>query len=319
MSLTIQHFFPKDSNVKRLAFARERHHQIYEQKLSKSGSEGKSSVTKFEDDEEVGSKPSNLNSKSKQNEDSNFEEDVKEERRRNLKILEHIVGKSESPKKPSKKDSFEEEKVPENQTSDKKYWVSNSLSGAFSGTKAVDSETGRPFSFGFSGNGSTGFSLLSKFGKVKDNEFGSTKQTSNDQKRNQANNPFKFDSSDDDENEEKTGNSVPKRGSMVLDPMDLFAQKLKEKASASKGVSESFFFHDNDVRFNEGCRFFTMSQTVDEMRALHDEHRPVLAQIMKKKLKRRAKKLEKMSFDLKRVNKKGGIVKKKFNKKFLRK
>jgi len=85
---------------------------------------------------------------------------------------------------------------------------------------------------------------------------------------------------------------------MVLDPMELFVQKLKEKASATKGVSESFFFHSNDPRLEEGIFFFTLTQSMDEIRSKHEVQRPLLAQIMKEKLQRQAKKQEKLSFDL---------------------
>jgi hypothetical protein len=66
------------------------------------------------------------------------------------------------------------------------------------------------------------------------------------------NNPFKYESSNtkDEEGKDKTSNG----GLMVLDPMELFVQKLKEKASATKGVSESFFFHSNDPRLEDRGR-----------------------------------------------------------------
>ena len=156
------------------------------------------------------------------------------------------------------------------------------------------------------------FSLLSKFGKSGNEDVESTKRSSSTKHLSfLENNPFKYESSDteDDEGKDKTSNG----GLMVLDPMELFAQKLKEKASATKGVSESFFFRTNDPRLEEGRFFFTPTQSMDEMRSKHEVQRPLLAQIMKKKLRRRAKKQEKLSFDLKGVNRRGGgIMKKKF-------
>lgn len=288
---------------------------------------------------------------------SNLDEETREERLRNLKILEGIVGRSEDhdddgnkskkifkdPSKmrfdPSSKNSsqfFEKEvessdndaeedrkKVPESKDvrvveppeADKNYWVSNSLSQAFSGTKSsAASETSgkKSFSFGFTDKekSSNGFSLLSKFGKASEVESENAKSSFGQKQSRlsfQDNNPFKYELSDNEEEDEKE-----KPDLMVLDPMDLFAQKLKEKASATKGVSESFFFRSNDVRLDEGFYFFRPTTSVDEMRSKHEEQRPLLAQIMKKKLRRKAKKMEKMSFDLKGVNRKGGIVKKKF-------
>ncbi len=183
----------------------------------------------------------------------------------------------------------------------------------------TSTETGKPsFTFGFSGKESSngtnnGFSLLSKFGKSNNDDFDSSKRSSSTKHLSfLENNPFKYESSDteEDEGKDKSSNGCL----MVLDPMELFAQKLKEKASATKGVSESFFFRANDPRLEEGRFFFTPTQSIDEMRSKHEVQRPLLAQIMKKKLRRRAKKQEKLSFDLKGVNRRsgGGIVKKKF-------
>ena len=295
----------------------------------------------------------------------NVDEDTKEERLRNLKILNSIIGKSDKaepeengsshkmfkdPSKmrfdPSLKDhkqflvqekkeedsstSEEEEEKEEKEqkqeqketaneketaSGDKNYWVSNSLSQALAGTKRsaeTSHSTSTGFSFGFASkeSNSTGFSLLSKFGKV-DAEH-ETKRSGPKHLSYLENNPFKFESSDTEEEKEPEQKISASTDLMVLDPMDLFAQKLKEKASATKGASESFFFRPNDPRFEEGRFFFTPTQSIDEMRSKHEVQRPLLAQIMKKKLRRRAKKQEKLSFDLKGVNRKGGIVKKKF-------
>jgi len=254
--------------------------------------------------------------------DDSNEAEIEAEHLRNLKILESVVKKTETVKKAvdssvdrskfSAKDEETLEKVPE-KSSDQKYWVSSSLTQALSGTKKADNESTNG-SFRFSGheNGSTGFSLLSKFGKVDDAEVDVGKYSGGSTKRsNLDNNPFKFDSSDD-ENDGENKNSIPGKDRMVLDPVDLFAQKLRERASASKDVFETFFFQRNDSRFEEGRLFFMTTESIDTMRTKHDENRATLAQIMKKKLKRKAKKQEKLSFDLKRTNKKGGIVKKKF-------
>ena len=242
---------------------------------------------------------------------TNLEESSEEERIRNLKILAGIVG---GPSEPSNDVTHhvKDEKSPQKPTKEEKYWVSSSLTQALSGTKktADESSTGKAFSFGFAGNqngSSSGFSLLSKFGKSSDHDADDAKSSSKRRSTDQRN-PFKNDWSDD----EDAGNSASGKGLMDLDPVDLFAQKLRERASATKGASESFFFARYDPRFEEGRRFFVSTQTVDEMRTKHDENRPALAEIMKKKLKRKAKKQEKLSFDLKRTNKKGGIFKKKF-------
>ena len=248
------------------------------------------------------------------------EESTEEERLRNLKILAGIVG-GPSEAFNDVKDYSQVEKSPQKPSKEDKYWVSSSLTQALSGAKKIDAPaSGKAFSFGFSGNqngSSSGFSLLSKFGKSNDVEADSGKSTSTRRSADHRN-PFKHDSSDD---EEEAGNSASGKGLMDLDPVDLFAQKLRERASATKGASESFFFARFDPRFAEGRQFFVAKQTVDEMRTKHDANRPALAEIMKKKLKRKAKKQEKLTFDLKQTNKKGGIFKKKFarGKKFNRK
>ena len=334
----------QDSNARRVSSLKDRQNQTESQNSSfRSGVDVKKSK-----DEEEKRKKSKIE----------LDEETGEERLRNLKILEGIVGRSEGDNDKSKKffrdpskmrfdprsenssQFFEKEKEvseeehdgdyddaeqereeePENKEvrvvkppeGDKNYWVSNSLSQAFSGTKssAPAETTGKKsFSFGFSGKeaaSSNGFSLLSKFGKASDAE--NETQSSFGQRNRQSfqdKNPFKYELSDNEEEEENPN-------LISIDPMDRFAQKLKEKASASKGVSESFFFRSDDLRLDEGFYFFQPTTSVDEMRSKHEEQRPLLAQIMKKKLRRKAKKLEKMSFDLKGVNRKGGIVKKKF-------
>ena len=292
---------------------------------------------------------------------ANIDEDTKEERLRNLKILKSIItAKSENaepeengsshkmfkdPSKmrfdPSQKDhqqflvpekkedssSEEEEEEKEERvvaneekeststTGEKNYWVSNSLSQALAGTKRTaeannSSTTGFSFGFASTQSNSTGFSLLSKFGKTEVEH--ETKGSGLKHLSYLENNPFKYESSDTEEEKESEPKVCASTDLMVLDPMDLFAQKLKEKASATRGTAESFFFRPNDPRFEEGRFFFLPTQSIDEMRSKHEVQRPLLAQIMKKKLRRRAKKEEKLSFDLKRVNRKGGIVKKKF-------
>ena len=89
---------------------------------------------------------------------------------------------------------------------------------------------------------------------------------------------------------------------------DAFALKLKEKAAieASKGQGETFFFKENDKRLNEATQFLTLSQSLSEVRTNYEEKRPVLASIMKKKLKNRAKRQERMSFGMKKGKRKFG-------------
>ena len=93
---------------------------------------------------------------------------------------------------------------------------------------------------------------------------------------------------------------------------DAFALKLKEKAAneaSAKGLIEPFFFGQNDGRFAEADQFLQLKKSLSEVRSEYEEKRPVLASIMKKKLKNKAKRQEKMSFGVKKG-------KRKFNPKF---
>ena len=66
-------------------------------------------------------------------------------------------------------------------------------------------------------------------------------------------------------------------------------------------MSEPFFFSPpDDKRFLEAKDFLeNRSETLDEIRTKFEDHRPVLASIMKKKLRTKAKKMEKTSFGTK--------------------
>ena len=93
---------------------------------------------------------------------------------------------------------------------------------------------------------------------------------------------------------------------------DAFALKLKEKAAneaSAEGIIEPFFFGQNDGRFVEADQFLQLKKSLSEVRSEYEEKWPVLASIMKKKLKNKAKRQEKMSFGAKKG-------KRKFNPKF---
>merc|ERR1712212_654613 len=86
---------------------------------------------------------------------------------------------------------------------------------------------------------------------------------------------------------------------------DTFALKLKEKVAneaSAKGQTEPFFFTSNDKRFAAAASFLQLKESLSEVRTKYEEKRPILASIMKKKLKNKAKKQEKMSFGAKKGN-----------------
>lgn len=100
---------------------------------------------------------------------------------------------------------------------------------------------------------------------------------------------------------------------------ETFAWKLKEKAAieSAKGDLEPFFFTTNDKRFKEGQGFLQRTDSLNELRTKYDEKRPVLASIIKKKVKSRTKKQEnKLSFAVNDKKKKRFNVKRKSGKQF---
>ena len=66
-------------------------------------------------------------------------------------------------------------------------------------------------------------------------------------------------------------------------------------------MSEPFFFSAlDDKRLQEAKDFLeNRSETLDEIRTKFEDQRPVLSSIMKKKLRTKAKKMEKTSFGTK--------------------
>ena len=123
------------------------------------------------------------------------------------------------------------------------------------------------------------FSLLNTFGKVNSEEVAEFSLLKSFGKNNQR------ESAEHHESESKPS-------------LDTFALKLKEKAviDSSSGVKETFFFLNNDSRFDECRQFLKPKSSLENLRENYEQKRPLLASIMKKKMKNRAKKQEKMSF-----------------------
>ena len=117
---------------------------------------------------------------------------------------------------------------------------------------------------------------------------------------------------------ENTGNVSFSVDENQASATESFALKLKEKAAndaTAKGQTEPFFFTLNDKRFAEATEQFLhlKEESLSELRSKYEEKRPILASIMKKKLKNKAKKQEKMSFGVKQKGKR------KFNPRFNKK
>ncbi|QQP57845.1 Uncharacterized protein FKW44_002974 [Caligus rogercresseyi] len=128
-------------------------------------------------------------------------------------------------------------------------------------------------------SGSSSFSLLKAFGsetneKEKKTSSYSTTNIKSDKKKDLFSaNPFKYDSSDDDE-EENDQNETP-AAKPVFQPL------LRPSNSV---VSEKFFYSENDPRFEE-----------EDIRSKYEEERPLLASIFRKKYSSKAAALEQRS------------------------
>uniref|UniRef100_A0A0K2U7E0 RRM domain-containing protein n=2 Tax=Lepeophtheirus salmonis TaxID=72036 RepID=A0A0K2U7E0_LEPSM len=144
---------------------------------------------------------------------------------------------------------------------------------------------------------SSSFSLLKAFGN--DLEHVAEKQTDNyvalkiksDKKKDLFTaNPFKYDSSDneDEENSESKIGSTKKPSNMGSFPSYL-------KGSKST-VSENFFFVEDDIRFGEAVEFLnSIGETLDVIRTKYEDERPALASIIRKKYRNKAHALEQRS------------------------
>ena len=110
-----------------------------------------------------------------------------------------------------------------------------------------------------------------------------------------------------------------------MNSSEKFGLKLKEKAvfaslvnpadgKASESNHETFFFLPNDKRFEEGLSFIRETESMDKLRAKFEEKRPILAEILRKKLRNKVKKQEKNSFggSLRRLKNKKSTFKKKY-------
>ena len=110
-----------------------------------------------------------------------------------------------------------------------------------------------------------------------------------------------------------------------LNSSEKFGLKLKEKAvfasvfsstdgKPSERKLETFFFLPNDKRLEEGLSFIRETESMDDLRTKFEEKRPILAEILRKKMRNKVKKQEKNSFggSLRRLKNKKGSFKKKF-------
>jgi len=152
--------------------------------------------------------------------------------------------------------------------------------------------------FGSSSNSSTGFSFGFLGGGVESNEVSEDSKMQLD-----AN----FDSDSDSEEMQRK----PK-----LDVGAKFGMQLKTRGRASVS-SKPFFFEAEDSRFADGVKFFFDHKVdVDELRTKFNDRRPILSEILKKKLRNKMKKAGASRNSRKQSTWKGDKVKfkKNFNK-----
>ncbi|XP_059086844.1 nucleolar protein 8-like [Tigriopus californicus] len=181
------------------------------------------------------------------------------------------------------------------------------------------------FSFGFKvgeTGQSQGFSLLKKFGR----EPYEAEEVSKKDKKGKLGflerNPFKYDSSSEDDevedekpsSEHQSSQSKPALPSQE-DQMAEFSRKLAQKSiSVSTKLSEAFLFKVNDPRFIEGAEFLSHDkESLDETREKYEEQRPILAKIIKKKRRNRVQKQNQMTMKAKK-NRKSAWQQKKLKK-----
>ena len=143
------------------------------------------------------------------------------------------------------------------------------------------------------------------------------------------------DDSSDDESTNMASNNYTEEDSKIaqtikhkytnLNSSEKFGLKLKEKAVFASVVNpadgkslstklETFFFLPNDKRLEEGLSFIRETESMDELRIKFEEKRPILAEILRKKMRNKVKKQEKNSFggSLRRLKNKRNGFKKKF-------
>jgi len=229
-------------------------------------------------EEKVRRKPSMFKDSSLLRFDPDQEDHVKFIRKAADKEMEETEEKTDLPEE---EDEVKEDKNAAPEPSKERYFeVSKNIKETFA--KKNTSSLGG-FSFGFGQNVDkdkepTSFSLLSVHGKEMNQ-----KKSSND-----SSNPFKCDSDDEGAMEDTTADSNEMEASK-------FGLQLKGKGKS--GLQESFFFKKGDARLEEGLNFFFKQEVdFDALRVAFNAQRPLLSAILKKKMRQKAKRNEKMRF-----------------------
>ncbi|XP_071445260.1 probable RNA-binding protein CG14230 [Hetaerina americana] len=143
---------------------------------------------------------------------------------------------------------------------------------------------------------SGGFSLLQKFGSPpSDNEEEKVEYSTKAITRNRnewEKNPFRYDSSEEEEEKEENKNTKKDEDT----PVKSDGGTSGVQSDINKGVTETFYFQENDPRLQEGLDFFGIKKTFAEMQEGFHERRADLKLIIKAKVrnnKRRKRPLRK--------------------------
>ena len=265
---------------------------------------------------------------------------VDEERRRNLAILESVVGKSKGGSKsvyftdiskkrydPERADQHTDKrkrgKKQESDATSPETRVTQKEASSKDDVAPVIEEEGRSFFLkreAFSKSASAGEKFAFGFGSSAETKRGGGGSEGGGggalgEKRDTRSkkvlgfldkNPFKYDSSSSDEEEEEgcvhKGGEGFAAAAKELDFGRRLAAKSAAAAPSGAPTREGFFFSADDVRFREIEEFMARKESLDEIRERYEkEERPVLAAIIKKKIRSRAKK-QRLSFSAKQTN-----------------
>lgn len=269
--------------------------------------------------------------------------DIQKEKQRNLELLQAVIGDKSTTSEKKKprgvefKDTSKLRFDPDDEALAKKFekgQESDSDSSEKSEIQPLPTETPMPevsqeksyylkkdtfsktepksgFSFGFNGEeagqSSQGFSLLKKFGREPYEAEEVNKKDKKGKLGFLERNPFKYDSSSEDEDEEKPKESKNFKTALPsqADQMAEFSRKLAQKSiSISSKLTEPFLFKVNDPRLIEGAEFLSHDkESLDETRAKYEEQRPILAKIIKKKRRNRVQKQNQMTMKAKKGRK----------------
>ena len=215
---------------------------------------------------------------------------------------------------------------------DKKFWMSshfaNDLTAKMKRENSNQSQkNSKPSSFSFnfdSAASSIGNSYVDEKTNDKDKFANNSKPKSKILQDDSSDDESIIPSNENGQEQDKVAQKL-KQNYKNLNSSEKFGLKLKEKAVHASVINssdsklshvklETFFFTPNDKRLEEGLSFIRNTESMDILRTKFEEKRPILAEILRKKMRNKVKKHEKNSFggSLRRLKNKRNSFKKKF-------